>query len=220
MLPSKLTLQIGFGAAVINIAGGIAYLVILAIIIATSTPMSDSGALPLVTVSALMLIGPLGMIPLWAAIHLSISEEKRVLSLISLAFVLLFSATTSINRWVHLTVVRPSLAAHVIQGLDWFTPYGQYSIMFAIELLAYGWFLGFALLSLAPVFGRRSTGLERSLFWAFLISGILCLLGALGRLLETSVLSMLGLIGWALGLGLINVLLMVWFWRFAKRVSR
>jgi hypothetical protein len=212
----KLTLRIGFWAAVFNIVGGIAYLAILVIVVATSTPMSDAGAFPLVAVSMLLLIGPLGLVPLWAAIHLSTAEEKRVLSLISLIFTILFSATTSINRWVHLTVVRQSLAANVTQGLDWFTPYGQHSIMFALEMLGYGWFLGFALVSLAPVFGGRSTRLARSLFWAFLISGSLCLIGALGKLTEISALLMVGMAGWALGLGLISVLLAVWFCRLDK----
>jgi hypothetical protein len=219
MSPQKPTLRIGFWAAALNIVGGIAYLVILAIIITASIPMSDPGALPLITVSTLLLIGPVGLVPLWAAIHLTTSEEKKVFSLISLGFMLLFVATTSINRWVHLTVVRQSLAANVTKGLEWFTPYGQHSIMFAIEQLAYGWFLGFALVFLAPVFGGRSLRLERGLFWAFLISGILCLTGALGTLMASNALLMVGMLGWAVGLGLINVLLAVWFRRLERNAS-
>lgn len=214
----KLTLRIGFGAALINIAGGIVYLVILTIVIGTSTPMSDAGAPSLIAVSTLMLIGPLGLIPLWAAIYLLASDERKVYSLISLVFVVLFSATTSINRWVHLTVVRPILGAPAAQGLEWFTPYGQYSIMYAIELLAYGWFLGFALLALAFVFWGHKTGVERGLFWACLLSGVLCLMGALSRLTDISALLVLGLLGWAIGLGIINVLLAVWLFRLVKNV--
>ena len=51
--------------------------------------------------------------------------------------------------------------------------------MFAIEMLAYGWFLGFALLAIAPVFHERTTRLEGGLFWLMLISGALCLLGGI-----------------------------------------
>jgi len=215
---NKLTLRIGFGAAVFNILGGIAYLAILAVVVATATPTSDPGAPPLVWVSTLMLIGPLGLVPLWAAIHASNPEETRVLSLTSLAFVILFSATTSINRWVHLTVVRQALAANATQGLDWFTPYGRHSIMYALEILAYGWFLGLALLSLAPVFGRAGR-LARCLFWSLLISGLLCLAGGMGQLTGIDELLMVGMAGWALGLGLINVLLAAWFFRLNRALA-
>ena len=219
MTLQKLTLRIGFGAAVFNILGGIAYLVILTILIVTSTPMSDPGAPPLVAASLLMLIGTLGVIPLWTAIYLSTTEDKRIFSLISLIFVTLFSAATSINRWVHLTVVRESLALDITQGLDWFTPYGEHSIMFAIEMLAYGWFLGFALLAMAPVFHGQSAKLESSLFWVLLGSGVLCLLGGTGELLavESMLLFMMSMTGWALGLGLINVLFAIWFHRLVRQ---
>ncbi len=63
MTTQKIALLIGFFAAGFNIIGGIAYLVILTIMITTATPMSDAGSPPLVAASALMLIGPLGLIP-------------------------------------------------------------------------------------------------------------------------------------------------------------
>jgi hypothetical protein len=214
----EMTLRIGFGAAVFNIIGGIAYLVILTIIIATGTPQSDAGAPPLIAASLLMLIGPLGLIPLWTAIHLSTTEDKRIFSLVSLVFAALFAAATSINRWVHLTVVRESLSGGLVQGLEWFTPYGEHSIMFALEMLAYGWFLGFSLLAMAPVFQGRSTRLEDGLFWTLLVSGVLCLLGGIGELVEIKsiLIFMTSMIGWALGLGLINILLAIWFYRQYK----
>lgn len=221
MTDLKLTYRIGFGAAVFNIVGGIAYLAILIVIITTAAPRSDPSAPALVAASALMLVGPLGLIPLWSAIHFSTGEEKRVFSLISLAFVILFSASTSINRWVHLTVVRESLATNITQGLDWFTPYGEHSIMYAIEMLAYGWFLGFALIAIAPIFHGRSTKLENSLFWISIISGVLCLLGGIGELFEINsmLLFMASMTGWAIGLGLINILLAVWFNQLRRKLT-
>jgi hypothetical protein len=220
MTNQKMTLRIGFGAAVFNILGGIAYLVILTILIATGTPQSDPTAPPLVAASVLMLIGPLGLIPLWSAIHLSITEDRRIFSLVSLAFAVLFSAATSINRWVHLTVVRESMSVGITQGLEWLTPYGEHSIMFALEMLAYGWFLGFSLLAIAPVFQGRTTRLDDCLFWILLVSGVLCLLGGIGELLaiKSILLFMLSMVGWALGLGLINILLAIWFYRRNKHV--
>ena len=218
MTLQKMTLRIGFGAAVFNIIGGIAYLAILSLMVSTATPMSDPGAPPLVAASVLMLIGPLGLIPMWAVIHLSTTDDRKVFSLISLIFVILFSAATSINRWVHLTVVRESLDLNITQGLDWFTPYGEHSIMYAIEMLAYGWFLGFALIAIAPVFNKKTTRLEGALFWAMLISGVLCLLGGIGELLESKsiLILMMSMTGWALGLGLINILLAAWFNRLSR----
>jgi len=218
MTLQKMILRIGFGAAVFNIIGSIAYLAILSIMISTATPISDPGAPPLVAASVLMLIGPLGLIPMWTAIHLSTTYDRRVFSLISLIFVILFCAATSINRWVHLTVVRESLTLNITQGLDWFTPYGEHSIMFAIEMLAYGWFLGFALIAIAPVFHKQNTRLEGFLFWAMLVSGVLCLFGGIGELLESKsiLIFMMSMTGWALGLGLINILLAIWFNRLNR----
>ncbi len=218
MTIQKMTLRIGFGSAVYNILGSIAYLVILTILISTGTPTSDPGASPLVAASVLMLIGPLGLIPMWTSLYLSTTNEKKVFSLISLIFVILFCAATSINRWVHLTVVRESLALNITQGLDWFTPYGEHSIMFAIEMLAYGWFLGFALIAIAPVFHRQTTRLEGALFWVMLVSGLLCLLGGIGELFESKsiLIFIMSMTGWALGLGLINIMLAVWFNRLIR----
>jgi hypothetical protein len=104
------------------------------------------------------------------------------------------------------------------QGLDWFTPYGEYSIMYASEILAYGWFLGFALIAIAPIFNMNSTHLERGLFWSCLVSGILCLGGGIGELfeIESFILMVTSMTGWGLGLGLINILLAFWFHRFGR----
>ena len=205
--------RIGFGAALFNVLGGIAYLIILIIMVVTSTPMTESNNPLIVAASVLMLIGPLGLIPLWSAIHLLTPENTRIFSLVSLIFVILFSAATSINRWVHLTIVRLAPALDMPIGLEWFTPYGEYSIMFALEMLAYGWFLGIALLSITPTFYRGSTRLENTLFGILLISGIFCLLGGIGQLLaiESMLIFMISMAGWSLGLGLINVLLLIWF---------
>jgi len=218
MCHHNLKYWIGFSASLFNILGGIAYLVILAVMVASSTPMTEYNNPLLVAASVLMLIGPMGLIPLWSAIYLLTTKDKRVFSLISLIFVILFSAATSINRWVHLTIVRLAPALDMPKGLEWFTPYGEYSIMFAIEMLAYGWFLGIALLSIAPIFYKRSTRLECFLFWILLISGICCLLGGIGQLLaiESMLIFMISMTGWSLGLGLSNVFLAVWFKRLWK----
>lgn len=213
MALQRTTIRIGLGAALFNILGGIAYLVILVSMITSGTSMSDPAAPPLVAASVMMLIGPLGLIPLWTAIHLTINEDNKVFSLVSLIFVILFSAATSINRWVHLTVVRESLTLNITQGLEWFTPYGEHSIMFAIELLAYSWFLGFSLLSLVPIYRSRTTRLEASLFWLLLICGTLCLLGGISELavIDSIPIFIISMAGWSLGLFLVNILLAVWF---------
>ena len=209
----NLIYRMGYGASLFNILGGIAYLVILTIMVITSTSMTESNNPLIVAASVLMLLGPLGLIPLWSAIYLFTTKNERVFSLVSLIFVILFSAATSINRWVHLTIVRLAPALDMPQGLEWFTPYGQYSIMFALEMLAYGWFLGIALLSITPIFYKKTTSLEKWLFWILLISGIFCLLGGIGQLLaiESMVIFMISMTGWSLGLGLTNVFLAIWF---------
>jgi hypothetical protein len=122
----------------------------------------------------------------------------------------IFAALTSINRFVALTVVKQSLASGNTNGLQWFLPYQWPSVMLAFEILAWGGFFGLACISLAPVFSKGR--LERSIFWALLITGSLSLFAVFGQILNSTLLSFAGLIAWGPGFTLVSFLFTKWFY--------
>jgi hypothetical protein len=97
----------------------------------------------------------------------------------------------------------------VTDGLNWFMPYGWPSIMAAMEVLAWGFFLGLAFLFLAPVF--RNGRLELAIFWILIISGVFSLIAMIGQMVNSVLLNMLGIVAWGPGLILIFSLLALWF---------
>jgi hypothetical protein len=115
-----------------------------------------------------------------------------------------------------LTVVRQSLLSGNTTGLEWFLPYGWPSVMMALEILAWGFFLGLACLCLAPVFTEGK--LEKAICWTLIITGILSLLAAMGQVVNTGTtgfnpFGMAGSVAWGPGLTMAAVLFVVWFCR-------
>ncbi len=100
-------------------------------------------------------------------------------------------------------------AAGATAGLEWFMPYGTQSVTSALEMLAWGLFLGLAFLVIAPIF--RSDKLGEAIFWICLVTGLLCLLALLGQLLSIPALMTMGLLAWGPGLALFLIMMAVWF---------
>jgi hypothetical protein len=187
---------------------GLSYIVLLFVMM-----ISGSGFPPVepytTAFSILILVTAIVMIFYWILLYFSISEEKKAFGLASLIMIAIFSALTSINRFVALTVVRQSLASGNTNGLQWFLPYQWPSVMLALEILAWGGFFGLACLSLAPVFS--SGKLERTIFWTLLGTGILSLCAFFGQMINSTLLSFAGLIAWGPGFTLVSYLTTKWF---------
>lgn len=208
MKPSELTLKFGIWTSAIGILMGAIYLVALAA--AAVSPMGFPPVEPYDTlISAITLISASGILVLFAVIDVYVQGERQVFGRIALVFATLFAGMTSINRFVHLAVVRPALAAGQTAGLEWFLPYGSPSVMLGLELLAWSFFLGLAFLFAAPVFaGRR---LERALFWVAFINGILCLISTLTPLTGIVLFTFMGVLAWGPGFILFCALLILMF---------
>jgi len=146
---------------------------------------------------------------LWVLLHNVVSLDKKIYTQTSLALIVIFATLTSINRYVAMTVVRQSIAMGITDGLNWFMPYGWPSIMAAMEVLAWGFFLGLAFLFLTPVFRRGK--LELAIFWTLIISGVFALLATLGQALNSVALNLLGILAWGPGLIVLFILLAFWF---------
>ena len=102
-------------------------------------------------------------------IHRTVHEHRRVLAQLAFAFTLLFTAMVSINRFVQLTVVRQATLSGRTEAVALFLPYSSTSVMFALEILGWGVFLGLAALALAPVFGDGK--IEFGLRWVAVAYG-------------------------------------------------
>jgi hypothetical protein len=204
---------VGFWSALFNTLGGIIYfLVILGLVLTGQFTFPPSGGVQLFGGIISLIFCPLIVI-LMASLHAVTVPEKKVFSQSSLAFTLLFAISVSINRFTQLGVVRQSIAAGTTEGLNWFLPYGDHSIMFGLEMMGWGWFLGLALLAAAPIFSKGK--LQGWIKWLLVVYGVLGIISSAG-FLAASPISAIGFIAWGLILFIITGLLMVYFRRVEK----
>jgi hypothetical protein len=201
------TPKLGYWVSLIEIVLAVAYLAAVAAMFMTGNIPPAEPYISIVSVVSLV-SAPL-FVFLWAILNNTAPSETRVFTQTSLALIVIFATLTSINRYVALTVVRQSMDMGITDGLSWFMPYGWTSIMAAIEVLAWGFFLGLAFLFLAPVF--RKGRLELAIFWTLIISGLLALVAVLGQVINSVILNMLGIVAWGPGLIVLFTLLACWF---------
>jgi hypothetical protein len=205
----------GYWLSIPGIVLGVAYLFLAAAILLFDTfPPSE----PYQTAAAgvILLTAPV-LILLWAALRETLPADRKVFATGSLALMIIFGTLTSLNRYVSLTVVPQALGQGRTEGLIWFEPYSWPSIMAAAEILAWGLYLGLALLCLAPAFAEGR--LARAIFWSLILSGLLCLTAPLAQALDLPWLGMLGFLGWGPGLVLVVVLLAFWFRQHGRAKS-
>jgi hypothetical protein len=200
--------SVGFWSALINTVGGIIYfLFIFGMIVTGQFTFPPSGGIQLFGGIISLIFCPLIVI-LMASLHTVTVPEKKVFSQISLAFALLFAISVSINRFTQLGAVRQSIAAGTTEGLNWFLPYGDHSVMLGLEIMGWGWFLGLALLMAAPIFSEGK--LQGWIKWLMVLYGVLGIISAVGYLLASPI-SAIGFIAWGLVLFIITGLMMVYF---------
>jgi hypothetical protein len=199
---------LGFWSAVLATIGGIIYfLVILWAMLTGQMTFPPPHWLQLFGGILSFLFCPV-LVILIACLHTITPVEKKGFSQITLVFTLLFAMAVSINRFVQLGVVRQSMALGQTEGITWFLAYGERSIMFALELLGWGWFLGLAMLFATPIFAAR--GYQRGLRGLLILYGVLALISAMAHLLASPLVA-LGFLAWGVVLFLITALLAVHF---------
>ena len=210
MNSSQFNLRFGIWTAASSILLALAYLATM-----VATGASPSGFPPVepydVIISVISLLSGVAILMLFQVLHACAPTERKLFSSTALTFAALFAGLTSINRFTHLAIVRPGLYVGVTPGIEWFTPYGAYSIMTGLETLAWGFFLGLAFIFTVPVF--RGGRVERVLSGMMLVNGILCLLSALALPTQITWLTYVGAIAWGPGFIGICSLLIVLFKR-------
>lgn len=139
----------------------------------------------LAVMEVLTLLSAPPMVVAMAAVHSYASADRKFFGVLALAFTVLFAGTTSAVHFVELTASRQSGSA----GIAW--P----STAYAVELLAWDWFLGLALVMAGLVF--PGPGRERRLRRGLWLSGALALLGMAGPFAGDMRLQRIGILGYA-----------------------
>jgi hypothetical protein len=121
-----------------------------------------------------MLLTPIFVV-LMACIHHYASGDKRLFSSIGLSFAVITAAVITIDYFVQLTVVQPSLLKGEADGLSLVTQYNPHGIFIALEDLGY-LMMSVAFLFAAAVFAGRDW-VERTIRWLF-ISGFILAVGS------------------------------------------
>lgn len=208
--------QLGFWASVLGVIIGGIYLLVLIYAILTDGLVSLASPSPFV-----QLAGGIGtfltvptLVVLFTAIRYVHEEDNQVLGSLGVNFIILFAATVGINRFVQLTVVQLSLP-NVPADLTRFLPYGTGSVMFALEILGWGFFSSLAAVFVAPLFS--SSRLNITIRWLFILYAIFSFLSVIS--FATNIFIPTGPLAWGPILLVISILLSVYFRDLEKQVA-
>jgi hypothetical protein len=205
-MKKNIACQLGFGASVlVSILGGTYIL----LIIYTFWTVGFSSIFPpfvqlvggivtFITVPALVI--------LFTAIRFVNEEDNEVLGALGGSFIVLFAATVSINRFVQLTIIQQSLP-DVPADLARFLPYATSSVMFALEILGWGFFSSLAAVFIAPLFS--TSPLNKAIRWLFILYAIFSFMSIIS--FTTNIPIPAGPIAWGPILLVLAILLSVYF---------
>ena len=208
--------RLGFFASILGVVIGGIYLLVLIYAISTEGLVSLASPSPFV-----QLAGGIGtfltvptLVVLFTAIRYVHEEDNQVLGSLGVNFIILFAATVGINRFVQLTVVQQSLP-NVPTDLTRFLPYGTGSVMFALEILGWGFFSSLAAVFVAPLFS--SSRLNNTIRWLFILYAIFSFMSVIS--ITTNIFIPTGPIAWGPILLVISILLSVYFRKIEKQVA-
>ena len=147
------------------------------------------------------------LVILFSAIRYVNPGEKEILGSLGVSFIILFAAAVGINRYVQLTLIQHSLP-DVPADLRRFLSYDEGSIMFALEILGWGFFSSLAAVSVAPLFS--STSLNKSIRWLFVLYAAFSFTSIIGFIGNIPIASV-AFIAWGPILLLLSILLSIYF---------
>jgi hypothetical protein len=107
-------------------------------------------------------------------IHQTTKPDKKVFSLISTAFAIMATTVLSIDYFLQLSVIQPSIIAGEKDGIALLTQFNPHGIFIALEEIGF-FFMILSFLALVPVFSNKSR-LEKSIKWTLLVGFILTLI--------------------------------------------
>jgi uncharacterized membrane protein len=205
---NKLAWKLGFWSSVFVSILGVVYLLLISIFFATEGfVFPPSEIVQLIGGIVTFLTAP-GLIVVFSAIYYVKDWENKILGSLGLTFTILFAAMVSINRFVQLTIIQQSVPGAASQDLARFLPYASGSVMFALEMLGWGFFSSLAAFSVAFLF--KGTRLNTSIRWMFIAYALFSFMGVLGFATETAI-TMAAFIAWGPILLAVSILLAIYF---------
>jgi len=207
--------KLGFWASALGAVIGGIYLIILIFHFSTEGFVNP-------TTPFLQLVAGIGtflsvpfLVILFTAIRFINDGENKILGSLGVSFIILFAATVSVNRFVQLTVIQPSLP-DVPTDLTRFLPYGADSVMFALEWLGWGFFSSLAAVFVAPLFSLNLIG--KAIRWLFVLYATLSFVGLIGFMTKSPIAS-IAFIAWGPILLVVDILLSVYFHKYDRKVT-
>lgn len=207
-MKKNISSKLGFWSSVSIAILGVIYLLLLVIYFSTEGfTFPPNQTVQLIGGIVTFLTVP-GLIVLFTAIRYVRDWENKVLGSLGITLITLFAATVSINRFVQLTVIQQSTPGASSQDLARFLPYATGSVMFALEMLGWGFFSSLAALSVAPLFyGSR---LNITIRWLFVLYALFSFTGVIGYATESPI-SAAAFIAWGPLLLLLAIFLALFF---------
>ena len=207
-MKNKLAWKLGFWSSVFVSILGVVYLLLISIFFATEGfVFPPSEIVQLIGGIVTFLTAP-GLIVVFSAIYYVKDWDNKILGSLGLTFIILFAAMVSINRFVQLTIIQQSVPGAANQDLARFLPYSSGSVMFALEMLGWGFFSSLAMFSVAFLF--KGSRLNTSIRWMLIAYALFSFMGVLGFATETAI-TMVAFIAWGPILLALSILLAVYF---------
>ncbi len=208
----KIASQLGFWSSVLVAVGGGIYILLLIYILLTAGLASTfppfvellGGIITFVSVPLLVI--------LFTAIRSVNEGDNKILGSLGVNFIVLFAGAVSINRFVQLTVIYPNLP-DVPADLARFLPYATGSVMFALEILGWGFFSSLAAVSVAPLFS--SSPRDRTIRLLFILYAIFSFMSVITFAKNIPI--PFGPIAWGPILLALSILLSVYFRNFDRQ---
>ncbi len=107
---------------------------------------------------------------LMTCLHYITPEEKKIISLLALVFIIVYATQITFNYYEQMTAVTASMQSGELEGLAIWAFFNPHSIALNLELLGYG------MLSVGMIFAAflfRGGRMNAVIFWLFLINGVL-----------------------------------------------
>lgn len=186
----------GKAAALVLFYLTILYVVVLVIGLLTLKSPEEPIHDPYFTIMELLILisAPLYVF-IMAEVHAYAARECKALTLTALVMTAIMACITCC---VHFLILSVSRSIESETGLQWMTFIFSFkwpSVLYALDILAWDFFFGFAALFAAPVF--KGGKLQNAIRVLLIISGVLCFAGLLGPVLGNMQIRNIGIIGYA-----------------------
>ncbi|MFT4415478.1 hypothetical protein ACLM5H_16585 [Fredinandcohnia humi] len=142
-------------------------------------------------------------------IHECVDHSSKIFSRVSICFGIGFMLLSCINYFVQFSIVRLTISNGSTQNLENFIQFNPKSFMFAINMLGWSLFLGLSCLFLGIIF--KGKGINLGIRVSMYSTGMFCLIGFVGFVLDNKFFLFIFQIGMTIGLTTSAILLSIVF---------